>query len=136
MATTGVATGSVEGRVEAYTITGPGTAHIPAAERSGTVTLDANGNATVTVHTLADLAGSGTTSVSVQVGNNAASTVTINETVAQSVTPSAATILEGAAPVVFTINTTGVAGGAVAGGRDLDAERRRLGQSTARCRAR
>ncbi|MFO1159538.1 MAG: DUF4214 domain-containing protein [Reyranellaceae bacterium] len=114
VATTGVANGSVEGRVESYTITGPGLAHIPVAERSGTVTLDANGNATVTVHTLADLAGSGTTSVSVQVGNNAASTVTINETVAQSVTPSAATILEGG-PVVFTINTTGVAGGAVAG---------------------
>src|SRR5262249_9592800 len=110
VATTGGANGSVEGRVEADTVTGPRLARIPVAERSGAVVLDANGNATISVHTIADLAGSGTTTVSIQVGNNAASTVTINETVAQTVTPSSGTILEGA-PVVFTINTTGVAGG-------------------------
>ncbi|MFO1160136.1 MAG: hypothetical protein U1E60_14940 [Reyranellaceae bacterium] len=114
VATTNVAPGSVAGRVEAYTITGPGLSHIPVAERSGTVTLDASGNATVTVHTLADLGNTGTTSVSIQVGNNAASTVTINETATQTVTPSSDSILEGA-PVVFTINTVGVLGSAVAG---------------------
>ncbi|MFO1162418.1 MAG: hypothetical protein U1E60_26520 [Reyranellaceae bacterium] len=114
VATTNVAPGSVQGRVESYTITGPGLSHIPAAERSGTVTLDANGNATVTVHTLADLTNTGTTTVQVVVGNNAPTTVTINETAQQSVSPSSGTILEGA-PVVFTINTTGVAGSAVAG---------------------
>ena len=112
--TTGVAPGSVEGRIESYTLTGPGLAHIPVAERSGTVVLDANGSATVTVHTLTDLTGAGDTTVDIAVGNNAASTVTIHETAVQTVTPNVATILEGGA-VVFTINTAGVAGGSVAG---------------------
>ncbi|MFO1157539.1 MAG: hypothetical protein U1E60_01730 [Reyranellaceae bacterium] len=53
--TLGVASGSVAGRVENYTISGPGLAQIPATERTGTVTLDTNSNASVTVHTLVDL---------------------------------------------------------------------------------
>ncbi|MFO1157538.1 MAG: hypothetical protein U1E60_01725 [Reyranellaceae bacterium] len=78
--------------------------------------FDASGNATVTVHTLADLGNTGTTSVSIQVGNNAALDGDDQRRRRQSVTPSLDTILEGA-PVVFaaTINTVGVLGSAVAG---------------------
>jgi hypothetical protein len=112
--TSGIPAGSVEGRIENYTLTGPGLDHIPVAERSGTVVLDANGNATITVHTLADLAGAGDTTVDIHVGNNAVSTVTIHESVQQSVATSAPNILEGGS-VVFTINTLNVLGSAVAG---------------------
>ncbi|MGE0577250.1 DUF4214 domain-containing protein [Reyranella sp.] len=114
VSTTGIAAGSANGLVQTYTITGPGLAHIPVAERSGTVTLDANGTATVTVNTLATLADVGTTTVTVAVGNDAPVDVVINETAVQTVTASAGTIPEGGS-VVFTIKTTGVAGSAVAG---------------------
>ncbi|MFO1084352.1 MAG: hypothetical protein U1E21_07305 [Reyranellaceae bacterium] len=114
VATTGVASGSVEGRVEAYTISGTGIDHIPVAQRSGTVVLDANGNASVSVDTLANLANSGTSSITIQVGNDSPINVTINETAQQTVTASAPDILEGGT-VVFTIITSGVLGSAVAG---------------------
>src|SRR6185295_13920553 len=97
-----------------YTITGPGLAHVPIAERSGTVTFDSNGHAVVTVHTLADLVGSGTTTIDIAVGTQAAKTVTIDETAFQTVTPSALVFNEGQS-VTFTIDTKGVNGGAVAG---------------------
>jgi hypothetical protein len=86
----------------------------PGCGAPGTVVLDNNGLAVVTVHTLADLIGTGSTTVTINVGNDAPVNVTINETAAQTVTPDNLNFAEGGS-VVFTVVTSGIAGSAVAG---------------------
>jgi hypothetical protein len=114
--TTGVAQGSVAGRIETYTITGAGIDHIPAAERTGQITLDANGKASVTVHTLADLGSLGFKPINIQVGTSAPVTVDILDQAFQTISlnPPSADINQGQS-VTFTINTAGVAPGVLAG---------------------
>ena len=116
VSTTNIAPGSAQGLVETYTITGPGIVQIPVAERSGTVTLDSNGNATVTIHTLATVFNSAIANptVTVTVGNNTPVNVTIVETAVEQVVASSAAIVQGNT-VTFTVSVSGVAGTAVAG---------------------
>jgi hypothetical protein len=122
VSTTGMAPGSVTGRTENYTITGPGIAQIPANERSGTVTLDANGNAVVTIQTLATVFSSAGPDPTVTLTLTGIPTVpptfvAIHEAATQSVTNSAGptdTIIEGQS-VTFHIMTAGVPGSAVVG---------------------
>jgi hypothetical protein len=108
----------VEGRIETYVITGAGLDHIPAAERTGQVKIDANGKASVTVHTLADLGSSGSHPVTIQVGNNAPVTVNIQDTAFQTVTIDGSAlpiIINQGQSVTFTVNTFGVPAGALQG---------------------
>jgi hypothetical protein len=114
--TAGVNTSAVAGTVENWTISGPGAAQVQGAH-SGQVTLDANGQAVVTLHTLATVFNSSAApTITLTLANGATDTVAVNEVATQTVTDSAVnhTINQGGA-VTFTVTTGGVSGAAVAG---------------------
>ena len=126
--TNGISGALVAGQTESYTLvpvnpTVPPTAlsQVPAVDRSGTITLDQNGAAVITVHTLATVfnSASAPTFDVVLSGGVTSGIVTINEVATLNVTDDTGQQNSGVYTdgnsITFHIKVGGVPGGAVAG---------------------